>query len=266
MGLSPQDILNIASQDYILQNTDLYEQTDFIRDQIRDPFDSGSANYFKRLRKLVSGEKLDSICNKMLSDIEDRYPSMEFDLSGYDKPVADVFSPVYKFFVKNIQTLVYRFLREYITVSKNRKMLVAEYLGSNLPVYPKEQYGKKEYYILLNKLPAIILNIAKDEDITLAEFISYLERAGETSMCVEETKKLLDDGILCERGVVQDIFDLFLNSSKCDTTTCKLQIDITQNIIIPYLEKNGLMSLRLPPVQPVDDETDDEEDDSDDDA
>ena len=261
MEFTPHDILDIASQDYILRNTDLNEQVDFIKDQIADPLDSGTANHFKRLRKLAQGEELDSICTGLLTSIEDRYPLLDFDLSGYDKPVADVFGPVYKFFVKNIAALMHRFLREYIYTSKNRKMLVSEYLGIRLPSYPKEQYGKKEYYILLNKLPSIIGDIAQDDTLSLEEFISYLERGGELPVYIAELQQLIDNGVVCEHGVVMNMFELFRSSNKHDSVVCKLQVDITQNIIIPYLEDNGLMALRLPPVQPIEPEGDDEEED-----
>ena len=264
MDFTPQDILNIASQDYILRNADLNEQVDFVRDQIADPFDSGDANHFKRLRRMVQGDQLDSTCNLLLNDIEDRYPSIGFDLSGYDKPLADLVSPVYKFFVKNVQALIYRFLREYICTSKNRKMLVSDYLGIKLTSYPKEQYGKKEYYILLNKLPSIIKDIADDDTITLAEFISYLERGGELPVYVAEIQQYMDSNVIEDSGVVHDMFELFMKSNKHDTTINKLQIDITQNIIIPYLEDNGLIDLRLPPVQPIEPEGEDEESEDDD--
>lgn len=269
MDLTPHDILNIASRDYILQNTDTDEQMDFIRSQIKDPFDTGDANHVKRLRQLIQGEELDNACENLLRNIEDRYPSLDFDLSGLDQSIESVFTPSYKFFVKNIQSLTYKFLHEYISSAKNRKMLVAEYLNIKLPSYPKEQYGKKEFYILFNKLPCIIKDIAKDSTLRLEEFIYYIERArsgGESPMYVEETKRLVKSGIICDHGVVQDIFELFIDSDQYDRTICKLQMDITTDIIVPYLEDNGLMQLRLPTVTPIEPEDDDDEneDESDD--
>ena len=46
---------------------------------------------------------------------------------------------------------------------------------------------------------------------------------------------------------------------------CKLQSFITEDIVIPYLKENGLIELRLPPVDPEDDDLD-EDDDNDEDA
>lgn len=264
MAYTPQEILNIASQDFILGNTTVDEQVEFIEDQIKDPFNSGSSNYFKRLRQSVTGDKLDEICIDLLGQVEDRYPSIEFDLSSYDQSVDTVFVAVYKFFIKNIQDLVYRFLRSYIYSTKNRKYLVMEYLNTKIPNYPKEQYGKKEFYILITKLPSIIKDISKDSDIQLTKFIEYLKRDGSNTLYTQRIEELIDKGIICDHGVIMDIFKLFMQSDSYDATLCKLQMDITQNIINPYLEENGLAELRIPPVEPLEDEAAEDNDDEDD--
>ena len=46
-------------------------------------------------------------------------------------------------FVKNAYKVIYVFMKEYISSSKNRKALTADYLNAKIPTYPKEQYGKE---------------------------------------------------------------------------------------------------------------------------
>lgn len=263
MAYDPQDIFNMISQDMILSNTTAEEQSDFISEQIKDPFDSGSMNYFKKLRGMVSADQLDEMCVTLLAEIEDQYPNLEFDLSEYDQHLEEFFNAVYKFFIVNIQKLMYIFIREYIYSRKNQKVLVAEYLNLKLPNYPKEQYGKKEYYILITKLNSIIDDI-KDYDLKLKKFIDYIERSGKTPMYVKKVKEYLDQGLIHDKGVVDDFFHKFKRSDEYDQALCKLQMAITENIINPYLEENGVMELRLPPIDPMDDDPSDEEDDSDD--
>ena len=198
----------------------------------------------------------------LLAEIEDQYPNLEFDLSEYDQHLEEFFNAVYKFFIVNIQKLMYIFIREYIYSRKNQKVLVAEYLNLKLPNYPKEQYGKKEYYILITKLNSIIDDI-KDYDLKLKKFIDYIERSGKTPMYVKKVKEYLDQGLIHDKGVVDDFFHKFKRSDEYDQALCKLQMAITENIINPYLEENGVMELRLPPIDPMDDDPSDEEDDAD---
>ena len=146
-----------TSQDYILGNTTAEEQITFIQDQIQDPFDSSHTNYFKKLCGMVtSSDTLDQYCSQLLDEIENVYPGLDFDLGDYDSRLTEFFATIYKFFVKNIDRLMFVFLSQYILSNKNRKNLIAEYLDMKLPAYPKEQYGKKEYYILMTKYSSII--------------------------------------------------------------------------------------------------------------
>lgn len=258
MALNPQDIANIANRDFILGNTTVDEQVDFISDQIKHPFDSGDSNYFKKLRTMVKADKLDRICISLFAEIENVYPNLQLDISDTDERLADSFSAVYKFFIRNIQKHVYTFLREYIYSAKNRKVLTADFINSKLPNYPKEQYGKKEFYILITKLPAIVKDIFND-DIRLEKFIDTIERSGTSPMYFKVIRELLDRGIIVDHGVVGDIYDQFKKSDHYDATLCKLQMKITENLINPYLEENGLTELRLPTIDT--DEDDEVEDD-----
>lgn len=262
MALNPQDIATIANRDFILGNTTVDEQVEFISDQIKAPFDAGDSNYFKKLRTMVKADKLDDICIDLFNEIEDVYPNLQIDVSDMDERLADNFSAVYKFFVRNIHKLVYTFLREYIFSAKNRKNLTAEYINSKLPTYPKEQYGKKEFYILITKLPAIVKDIFTD-DIRLEKFIDTIERSGSSPMYFKTIRKMLDKGILIDHGVVRDIFDLFKHSDHYDSTLNKLQMKITENLINPYLEENGLTELRLPQIEVDEDDDDEDEEESD---
>lgn len=262
MPLNPQEILAMASRDYILGNTTVEEQIEFISDQIKNPFDSGSSNFFKKLKNMVTADKLDSICIDLFGQMEDVYPNLEFDFSEYDQHLADLFNASYKFFIRHAAKNMRAFIQQYIYSSKNRKNLVGEYLNMKLPNYPKEQYGKKEFYILVTKLPAIVKDIFDDE-ISLEQYISYIERSDETPMYFKLIKDMLDKGMIVDHGITEDLFDQFKKSDQFDTTICKLQMMITNDLINPYLEENGLMDLRTPMVDDVVEESDEDDDDED---
>ena len=253
MAYDPQDLISRVSQNLLLGNTTAEEQYDFISEQIEDPFNSGTANYFKKLKIMLSKTQLDEQCLKLLNEIEDRYPKLSFDLSQYDQHLDEIFAAVYKFFIINVQKLMFIFLREFIFTNKNRKVLVAEYMNTKLPNYPKEQYGKKEFYILITKLNNIINDI-QDDDISLSTFIEYLEKSGSIPIYVARLKEYLDKGIIQDNGVVDNMFELMKASYEYNNIYCKLQTVITSNIINVYLEENGLTELRLPPVDPLDEE------------
>lgn len=265
-SLSPQDLSNLASRDFILNGSSVEEQIGFIRDQIKDPFDSGDTNFFKQLSKMVNQDQLDDICVSLLNQISDIYADMDFSISEIDERIAPYFKSIYKFFVRNIHKQMYIFLREYIFAAKNRKILVADYLSTKLPNYPKEQYGKKEYYVLINKLPNILKDIfedAKSNDITLLKFISYIERSGNMPYYVEHIRELNENGIINERGVVANIFELFFSSDQYDVIVNKLQMAITEELINPYLKENNLMDLKTPMVELVEDDDISDDDDED---
>ena len=262
MAMSPQDIMNTINRELLMTNTTVDEQIEFISEQIKNPFDGGSSNYFKKLKNSVKSPELKEICLDLFEQIENMYPAIAFDFSDdEDADIISAFNAVYKFFIRKIQDLIIVFLKEYIHNAKNRKVLTAEYMNAKLPNYPKEQYGKKEYYILMTKLPAIIEDIF-DAELRLDKFIECVERSGMSPMYFSVIKDLLNSGIIIDHGVVNNIYDLFRKSDRYDQTICKLQIDITNTMIIPYMEENNLMELRNPPIEPDPEEENlDEEDD-----
>lgn len=251
------------TESMLLSNATADEYVNFIKDQIRDPFDGSTSNYFRRLTKLLSDpEVIDKYCLQFLDDIENVYSGLDFDLSDYDFHLTDFFNAVYKFFVKNTATVMYVFLREYIFTSKNRKSLVGDYLNSKLPNYPKEQYGKKEYYILINKLQSIIKDIRR-EKLNLGEFIHYLKRADDTPGYIKAVEKYYEEGLIDDQTVVTDLFDLLFDSDQYAQIYNKLQMAITTTLINPYLEESGMSSMRLPQVEEQEDElTDDDEEEN----
>ena len=76
-------------------------------------------------------------------------------------------------------------------------------------------------------------------------------------------KDMLDKGMIVDHGITEDLFDQFKKSDQFDTTICKLQMMITNDLINPYLEENGLMDLRTPMVDDVVEESDEDDDDED---
>lgn len=258
------DLINIANRDAMLGNTTVEEQIELIQEQIDKPFDSGNTNFFKRLKKQVTNpDTMDEICANLFERIENVYPNLVFDFSEYDQHYASAFNASYKFFVKNVNRLMYLFLREYIFNNKNRKNLILDFMSTKIPSYPKEQYGKKEFYILITKLSPIVRSIA-DDNIRLEKFIDYIDRSEDSPLYVGEVKDLLDKGVICDHGIVADMFDLFDESDVRPGTINKLEMAITKSLIIPYLEENKISRFRLAGV--VDPEEEDDIDDSDDES
>lgn len=264
MDFTQQDLYNIVNMSHMLGNTSPEEQVDFIIEQIKQPFDSGNTNYFKKLKKSVSSkDELDTMCVTLFHEIENVYPNLEFDLSAYESEhVSSLFDACYKFFVKNMHHLLYVFVKEYLLNNKNRRGIVEDHLTSKLSSYPKEQYGKKEYYILLTKLDKIVKSIP-EYDITLSEFIKYIERSDESPLYLDTIKTMISNGAISDRGVVDNIFTLFDQSDARPGILNKLEVVITETLVIPCLKENGLMDIRISSlISPDDDEdTSDTEDD-----
>ena len=278
MTFGEVDLMNLVNRKFILDNSAPDEQMEFIQEQIDDPFDSGSNNYFKRLMKLIyNKDEQDEVCNKILQKIENVYPSLEFDMSEYTEHYASAVSAIYKFFVKSIKSHVFTFLQEYLVFNnRNRKAITSEFISASgagkVATYPKEQYGKKEYYILVSRLGAIVKRIANDDTIRLVKFLDYIEKSDDTPVHIATIRKLLDDGVICDHGVVGDIFEQFLDSSAKNDILNRLELVITGNLIIPYLKETNALQDRavfIPDpdlVENSDEDDDDESDDDDEDA
>lgn len=265
MDFTQRDLMNLANRDLILGNTTVDEQVEFILDQIKQPFDSGSTNYFKKLKRMVTNQdQMDQICTKLFAEVENVYPNMMIDVSNTEEHYAQYFGPVYKFFVKNIKKLMYVFLREYIFNNKNRKGLIMDFMSTKISSYPKEQYGKKEFYILITKLSSIVRSIA-DDDIRLEKFIDYIDRSDDALLYLDEIRSMLDKGIIYDHGIVADMFDLLDQSDARPGIMNKLEMTITKTLIMPYLEENGLVELRRSGITDPEPEEEDVEDDLEDD-
>lgn len=264
MDFTQKDLMNLSNRDYILGNTTVEEQVEFISEQIAQPFDSGSTNYFKKLKTMTTNQdQMDEICGELFRQIENVYPSLEFDVDGYGKHLTPAFNSVYKFFIRNINKLMYIFIREYIFNNKNRKGLVAEHLNTKMPSYPKEQYGKKEFYVLITKLPAILSSI-RDDDIQLTKFINYIDRSDEAPLYLEDIRALIDQGFIIDNGVVTDMFGLMDDSDARPGIMNKLEMIITSSLIHPYLKENNMLDIGIVPTVDPDDDIDDSDDESDD--
>lgn len=264
MDLSSMDLMNLANRDRMLGNTTSEEQIGLILEQIKQPFDSGSTNYFKRLKKMVNNQdQLDRICEDLFEQIENVYPSMVFDLSEYDQHYGQAFNAIYKVFVKNVDKMMFIFLREYIFNNKNRKALVLDYMSTKIPSYPKEQYGKKEFYLLITKLPSIIRSIS-DENIRLEKFLDYIDRSEDAPLYIDEVRTLLDQGVICDHGIISDMFKLLNDSDSRPGILNKLEMAITKNLILPYLEENGMTKFQLSGIVDPEEESEDDDDETND--
>jgi hypothetical protein len=196
-----------------------------------------------------SADDMDEISKNFFIKIQDVYPGLDIDITDYDQHLAPLCSAIYKFFVKNAAKLMYVFIREFIYNNKNRKVLVGEYSNVKMPNYPKEQYGKKEYYILITKLNAIVDEIFADDDIKLDKFIDYIERSGRSPVYLEQVKDALDQGLITDKGVISDMYKQYKDSDHYRGDMNHLEMDITTTFILPYLEENGMMSVRIPMVE-----------------
>ena len=78
------------------------------------------------------------------------------DISEVDTSLTDYAESLYKFFGKNLKKLVNAFFREYLFNNKNRKALLSSYQDIKISSYPKEQFGKKDNYILVLKIVSIL--------------------------------------------------------------------------------------------------------------
>lgn len=258
---TPQDLIRAASRDYILGNVSLEEQVSFIEDQIADPFGSGDTNHLKRLAKSVSSQdEMDEYCQNFITRLEDVYPHLHIDISEYESHLQGFFTPIYKFFVRSASHIMYVFIREYIFSPKNRKMLVSEYTNTKMPNYPKEQYGKKEFYILITKLPQIIADIFSD-GVKLKKFIEYVDKGSDGPVYLDALLDDIENGYIVDNGVVRDMWKRYRDTDQFRMDMTKLEMAITKNLIMPYLEENNMLSIRLPHVEPITDETADEDSD-----
>lgn len=240
----------------------------FIENQIQDPFGTSDVNLFKRLRRVMDPESdseaslddLDEVCVKMFRRIQDRYPGITIDVSDYDNHLDDVFMTVYKFFVVKIRSLLYAFTREFVFNNKNRQVLTDAYSRKASPTYPKRQFGTWEFYTLFIHLEDIIDEIF-DDDIRLTRFIEFVERydGGSSPKYIKRVKKMLSDGMLVDNGVIRDVYELYRASDRFREDLTRLKIDITSHLIMPYMEENKMMELRVPPTEEPPVELDDEE-------
>ena len=263
--IAPQELLRLATRDLILDNTTKDEHIASVEDQIRDPFDSSDINYFKKLSKMVTGQdEMDELCNDFIISIQDVYDNLEIDLSEYDQRLETLFSAIYKFFVKSASRMMQIFIHEFIFNNKNRKGLVATFMTAKMPTYPKEQYGKKEYYVLITKLRAIVDEIFEGDDITLRKFINYISRSDKCPIYMKHIDDALENGWIVDKGVVSDMYRMFKKSDEYRPAMNKLEMDITSTFIIPYLEETGMISVRYAPIEEIPEESDDDEETDDD--
>lgn len=260
MAFEPINILQYANRESILGGSTTKELIEFIQDQIHFPFTANNSNYFKQLKENITDkDQLDELCATFCTGIQDNYPGLVIDLSDYEKHLTSLFASIYKFFIKDAIKMMYLFIREFVFNNKNRRALVDPYNTSAIATYPKEQYGKKEFYILIIKLPQIVDDIFED-GVKLTKFIRTIGESHKAPIYLGSLRKAIDDGYLIDKGVISDMYKQFKESDEFRGQMNKLEMDIFESLIVPYLEDNGLMSVRHPMVEDPPEEDDDEED------
>ena len=107
--------------------------------------------------------------------------------------------------------------------------------------------------------------IFEGSQIDLSTFIEYLSHSDSAPVYLDEVQDALDNEILFDKGVASEMYKLYRASDNFRMDMNRLEMDITNTFIIPYLQENGLMSVRLPPVEEIPEETEDDEEDEEDD-
>ncbi len=254
------DALRDSTRESIIDDSEIEEILEYIRRQIKNPF-SVDVNYFKPLkRKITNKATLISTSLSILSVIDEEYPSISIELTEENDDVVKYAYNIYKFFIKNINSMVYIFLKEYISNNKNRKNLVAPYLDVKVDSYPKEQYGKKENYILLAKIDSIMKDI-KNLDTSLVDFINYVNRANDSAAYIDLVAELVDHNIIIDKGIVKDIMKKFIKSDEYNQIINKLSIWINKHIIAPCLKDLGYDGIQYVIFEEEDEALSDGEDD-----
>ena len=256
------DAARDTTRNSIINESEIEEILEYIRAQIKNPF-AVDVNYFKSLKKKITDKPLlISTSLDILSVIEEEYPSLTIELTEENEDVIKYSYNIYKFFIKNISSIVYIFLKEYISNAKNRKNLVAPYLDVKLDSYPKEQYGKKENYILLSKINYIMKDIKK-ADMDLGDFINYVNRANDSAAYIDIVADLVDHDIIIDDGIVKDIMKKFIDSDEYNQIINKLTIWINKHIIAPCLKDLGYEDVQYVIFEEEDDAlTNDEDEES----
>lgn len=253
-----------ASREFILAQTDIDEHLEFIRSQIVSPFENGEVNHFRKMMKLITDKaQRQEYAKRVLEIIDNEYSNIDIDIEDFDRTLVPYAEALYKFFGKNLRKLVTTFLREYLYNNKNRKALLSSYQDLKLASYPKEQFGKKDNYILIIKLAAIVKDIT-ELPITAEQFIQYCIRNDDKPQYIDLVEEMLDDSILIDYGIYSDIMDKFMKSDAFDGTINKLQTKMIDAIVRPSVSAMGYDYIAS--AIDVDDDDPTDEDDEDPDA
>lgn len=250
-----------ANVEYILAQTNIDEYLEFIKEQVKSPFDSGSVNYFRKMIKLITDKDLkQEYARRVLEIIDNEYPNLDVDISEVDSSLIDYAEALYKFFGKNLKKLVNAFFREYLFNNKNRKALLSSYQDIKISSYPKEQFGKKDNYILVLKIVSILEDI-KELPIKIEEFIDYCVRNNDKPRYIDGFEEMIEEDIISDYGIFDDIMSKFFKSDSFDAMVNTLKIRLIDAIVRPSVEDMGYGSVA--DTIEVEDEDDDEEEEDD---
>ena len=234
-----------ASREFILAQTEIDEYLDFIKQQIKQPFDSGDINYFRKMMRMITDKKYQQdYAKKVIEIIVNEYENIDVDIEDLERDPVPYADALYRFFGKNLRKLVSSFLVEYLYNSKNRKMLLAKYDKLKLPVYPKEQFGTRENYLLIVKISSIVDEIIS-LPVTIDQFLNYAIRNDDMPSYCESIVEMINDNILVEYGVYEDIMRKFKDSDTFDGIMNKVQIRMMEGVVRPTVEDMGFSGLSI---------------------
>lgn len=248
-----------SSREFIVAQTEVDEHLEFIKEQIRKPFDSGEVNHFRKMMKMITDKnQRQEYSKRVMEIITDEYENLDLDIEDLERDLVPYAEALYKFFGKNVKKMTSTFLREYLYNNRNRKMLLSSYQDIKLSSYPKEQFGKKDNYILIIKLPAIVKDIMGLQ-VTLDQFIQYCVRNNDEPVYVEQIRDMVNSNILADYGVYADIMQKFRDSDAYDGILNKLQMSMVDSIVRPSIEELGYKNLSTM-LELEDDDIDDADD------
>ena len=258
--LSQELAREYASREFILSQTDADEHLEFVKSQIKKPFDNGSVNHFRKMIRLIPDKaQKEEYAKRVLEAITNEYPNVDINVDDVDSTLVPYAEALYKFFGKNTKKLVTAFLREYLFNNKNRKALLSSYQDIKIPSYPKEQFGKKDNYILVIKLPAIVKDIIA-LPINMEMFIKYCIRNGDKPQYIDVLEEMMTQNILIDYGLYADMMDKFVKSDAFDGIINKLQVRMINGVVRPSMEDLGHPNLAGQIELEDDDATEDDDD------
>jgi len=227
-----KDIIDkIVNAEEFIDDIEIQDILSLIHGQIKNPFETNE-NYLEKLLDRIADEDLaQDICRSILEEIFSRNVYMHIRLDEMDN-IKAVTKSIYKFFIKNREKLTYIFIKEYIMKNKTRKKAIHGLKSS--PGYNKIYHAKKDYYLLITKMPKVVKNI-RDLNLDFDDFIKFLSRSYDKGF-TNFIKNLYDSGTLTFTNYGYNFLDQCIDSNNVESIYTKLIKDVNNELILPKID------------------------------